>query len=240
VSVLLKDHFDCDTFEAEHFFYNNALKAIKDIAVEGNITNRSITKGNFLKKINFRVVLFNEWFIKYKGQTKLFSDLRNQYFTNLNISPFERFFIIEIPAMHYLRSELKDLLFEISKKWSKLSKRDTTPFCPYIYLHNISPTELVAVKNELHSEGFIFIDGFDFEGAVFSPKSLAKSVNSANSIQLKILNTLPYLELSVREITKTKEIYQFYTTNIFFNSNYPNIKQVNIQFKQLSDIKKII
>lgn len=240
ISTLLMNHFGCKSFEAENFFYNNALKVIKDIAVEGNITKREISKSEFLKRINFKRVLFNEWFLAYKGETKLFAELRAEYFTGLNISPFERFFIIEVPTKNYVRAELKDLILTISRKWSKLSAREPHPFCPYIYLHNILPQELLDLKKELFSEDFLFIDGFDFSGSEFNPKSISKSANNSNLIKLKILNTLEHIDLTINEISKTKEIYQFYSSNPFFDIFYPNVKQTHIQFSKLTDIKKII
>ncbi|WP_228378378.1 hypothetical protein [Chryseobacterium sp. CCH4-E10] len=193
-----------------------------------------------MKKINFKRVLFNEWFITYKGEAKLFTELRTQYFTAFNISPFERFFIIEVPTINYVRTELKDLIFTISKKWSKLSKREQNPFCPYIYLHNIPYKELLVLKKELYSEGFIFIDGFDFDGAEFSVKSICRTANNENSIRFKLLNKFEHINLILNEVKKTKEVYQFYCTNPFFNSSYINVKHVQIQFSQLTDIKKIV
>lgn len=241
ITSLLMKQFSCNIFEAEHFFYNNALKVIKDISVESDIRKRKISKLEFLQKIDFKRFLFNEWFITYKGEAKLFAKLRAQYFTVLNASPFERFFIIEVPATNYVRTELKDLILLISKKWSKLSKRDPQPFCPYIYLHNLLQQELLDLKKELHSEGFTFIDGFDFEGSEFNPKSISKPANNSNLIKLKILNKFEHIDLTIREITKTKEIYQFYNnTKPFFDISYQNIKQVQIQFSQLTDIKRII
>lgn len=240
IIVLLMQQFNCNAFEAEHFYYNNSLKAIKDIAVEGNSTKREISKVNFFNKINFKRVLFNEWFIKYKGENKLFLELRHQYFAHLNVSPFERFFIIEVPRFNYLRSDLKELLFIISKKWSKLSKREEHPFCPYVYLHNISKQELFELKTELYSEGFSFLDGFNFSGAPFDPKSISSPINRSNPVKLKILNELDHIDLTINKISKTKEIYQFYTTNSFFNTNHANIKQVKIQISKLINIKEII
>lgn len=240
ISTLLMNHFGCKAFEAEHFFYNNALKVIKDIAVESNIAKRKISKSEFLNRINYKRVLFNEWFITYKGEAKLFAELREEYFTGLNTSPFERFFIVEVPITNYIRAELKDLIITISEKWSKLSKREPQPFCPYIYLHNILPQELIDLKKELISEDFIFVDGFDFSGSEFSPKSISKQANISNSIKLKILNKLEHIDLTIKEISKTKEIYQFYNSNLFFDILYPNVKQTHIQFSQLTDIKKII
>lgn len=237
---LLMQQFGCDAFEAEHFYYNNALKVIKDIAIEGDITKRRISKFEFLQKINLKQILFNAWFVKFKGEDKLFADLRSQYFTHLNISPFERFFIIHVPQVNYLRSELKDLIFTISRKWSKLSAREAHPFCPYIYLHNIHPNELLEMKKELYLEGFSFQDGFDFEGATFNEKSISTPINTSNPVKIKILNRLEYLDRAINVISKTKEIYEFYLTNSFFTTSYNNIKHVKIQFSKIIDIKKII
>lgn len=240
ILALLARQFNCSHFEAEHFYYNNALKIIKDIAVDGVAANRRISKSVFLTKINYKRVLFNQWYITYKGAKKLFKELRGQYFTMLNISPFERFFTIEVPTVSYSRPELKDVLFTISKKWSKLSPREAHPFCPYVYLHGISPQELLELKTEIHSEGFFFVDGFDFCGATFNPKSIARPVNNFTAVKLKILNEFDHIEQTIREITKTKEIYQFYITSPFLNTNYANAKHVNIQFYKLADIKEII
>jgi hypothetical protein len=240
ISTLLMTHFGCQAFEAENFFYNNALKVIKEIAIESNITKRKISKSEFLTKINFKRVLFNKWFVTYKGEAKLFAELRAQYFTGLNTSPFERFFIIEVPTTNYVRAELKDLILTISRKWSKLSAREPQPFCPYIYLHNILPQELLDLKKELYTEGFTFIDGFDFDGSEFNPKSISKSANNGNSIKFKILNKFEHIDLTITEISKTKEIYQFYNTMPFFEISYPSVRQAQIQFSQLNDIKKII
>lgn len=240
ISTLLIQQFGCNEFEAEHFYYNNAIKVIKGIAVEGDIAKRKISKSDFLTKINFKNVLFNEWFIRYKGERKLFAELRKVYFTHLNISPFERFFIIEIPSVNYSRSELKELLFTISEKWSQFSKRAPEPFCPYVYLHNISQQELIELKSDLHLEGFKFIDGFNFNGASFSQKSISEPVNRAAPIKLKILNELSHVELTINEIIKTKEVYQFYITNEFFNTELSSIKQVKIQFSKLTNIREII
>jgi hypothetical protein len=237
---LLKQQFGCTEFEAQCFYYNNALKVIKDIAVEGDMNKRKIIKSEFLKKINFKRVLFNEWYIQIKGEKSYYRNLRNEYFTHLNISPFERFFIIEVPSVNYSRPELKDLLFTISKKWSQFSKRTPEPFCPYIYLHTISQQELIELKSELDSEGYRVIDGFNFKDASFCQKTISKPVNKTEPIKFKILNELNHVKLTLNEITKTKEVYQFYITNEFFHIDSKNIKQVKIQVSKLINIKEII
>lgn len=237
---LLKKIFNCSHFEAENFYYNNALKVIKDMAVKTNAFDRQISKDEFLRKIDNKSVLFNEWYVAFKGKNKWLSELRRKYFTNLNSSPFERIFLIDASCNQYSRSKLKELIFTISKKWSKLSMREPNPFCPYIYFHNLEVNELIQIKKELASSDFLIIDGFDYYGSEFNPHSICKSANYSNQIKAKIINEWNYIDLILETTNKTKEIYQFFKTEPFYNKEHSNIKNVKIQFEEIEDIKEVI
>lgn len=234
--------FNCSPFEAEYFYYNNALRIIKELAIHRDSTKRAITKKNFLTRINTKTVLFNEWFIQKKGKSAYLKAIRAMYFTHMNVSPFERFFLVEINPTSYTRSALKDLVFEISRKYSKLSKREMDSFCPYFFIHGINDSELIDLKSELWNEGFCLIDGYDFQGAKFNPTSIARQATHHNPIKIKFLNSLPDLELTINSISaKTREIYQFHLeTDGYCDFADQSVKHVKIQVAQLSDIKEII
>ncbi len=236
----LQNIFNSKSFSAEYFYYNNSLAVIRELSIEADKKNRSITKRKFLERINTSSILFNEWFVEKKGKEKHFAALRNEYFSEVNISPFERFFLVEIDETSYVRYELKNLLFELSRKWSKLSKREPSPFCPYIYVHGLPDSELLALKNELSTEDFKIIDGHDFHGAEFSCKSIVLEATHGNGIKLKVLNTLQNVKHTVDTITKTRRIYQFHIGPSFFEYDNPAVQHVKIQIKQLSDIVSII
>ncbi|ENW80048.1 hypothetical protein F908_02246 [Acinetobacter sp. NIPH 284] len=150
-------HFNSTRYSAESFYYNNSLRIIKDLSINSIKKDRMITKKTFLEKVNNSNILFNEWFIKIKGKKSHFKNLKQEYFTFLNIEPFERFFLIEIDQSTYFRNELKELIFIISKKWSKISKYGTISFCPYILIHGIDYSELIEIKTELFRERYKFI-----------------------------------------------------------------------------------
>lgn len=237
----LRNQFQSTKYSAESYYYNNALRVIKDLSVNPLEEDRSITKKLFLEKINNSSILFNEWFIKIKGKKLHLKNIQNEYFTFLNISPFERFFLIEIDQNKYLRNDLKELVFIISKKWSKITKYGTNSFCPYVLIHGIDDKELLLFKNELFKENFIFIDGHDFHGAEFNPSSIVKTANLENQIKIKILNNLVNLELTLNSLsTKTKKVYQFFTSSPYFECSNPSIGLHNIQIEQITDIKEII
>lgn len=237
----LQSAYRCSPFEAEYFYYNNALALTRELSIQSLPANRTITKKAFIERSDTSGVLFNEWFVRKKGEKAHFAALKRAYFSNLNLSPFERFFLIEVDSEAFIRNELKEVLHLLSRKWSKTSKRDgNSSFCPYVYVHGLNNDELVALKKELAIEDFGFIDGYDFQGADFSLKSIAKRATHDNGIKLKVLNSITDLEVTLVGVTKTREVYQFYLGNSYFDLANEAVKHVKIQFKKLTDIKAII
>ncbi len=236
----LQTIFGGTPFAAEYFYYNNALAVIRDLSIKPAPTERSITKREFLSRIDTSTILFNEWFVEKKGKNAYLAKLRKEYFSELNLSPFERFFLIETDAGSYARADVKDIIFEISRKWSKLSSRDPSPFCPYIYVHGIADGELIALKREFSLEGFKFIDGHDFQGAEFNFRSITQKANYGNGIRVKILNTLEQLEETLDSVTKTRRLYQFHLGNTYFTYDNPAVRHVKIQIDRLADVISII
>lgn len=236
----LQTTFSCKPFSAEFFYYNNALRVIKELSIGPLPADRSITKKVFLERVNTSSILFNEWFVQKKGKNLHLAALRKEYFTALNVSPFERFFLIETNYASYVRDELKELVFLISKKWSKTSKFEPNPFCPYVFIQGIPEDELLELKKELHTEEFKFVDGYDYYGADFSANSITQKATYNNGIKIKFLNSLCDLEKTINMIKKTRNIYQFHLGQSYFELQNPALSHIKIQVEKLSDIKGVI
>ena len=239
-SLKNQNNFNCDDFEAENFYYNNALKIISNLAKENDIANRKISKKDFLTQINSKQVLFHKWFVQYKGKKKLLSDIRSKYFSDYNSSPFERFFLVEVNQSNYLRSDLKSIIHLISKKYSQLSKLNPDSFCSYIHIFGLSNSELIELKTEHITENFKLKDGFDFNGSSFNPKSITEKATHYNGIKIKIVNDLKDIEPIFNQISKTKEVYHFYYDTPYFSTSNASIKHLQIQIEEINDIKNII
>ena len=237
---LLQVNFGGTLFASEYFYYNSALALIRALSIKAAPVDRTITKKEFLAKINTSSILFNEWFIQKKGKKAHLAALREEYFTELNVSPHERFFLVETDSDSYARSDLKDLFFELSKKWAQVSRRSPSPFCPYVYVHGVPPDELLELKKELRTEGFKLIDGHDFQGADFSHQSIMQKATHENGIKIKVLNTLSNVEDTLDAIGKTRCIYQFHLGSGYFDYHKPAVRHVKFQVERLSDIKSII
>lgn len=108
-------------------------------------------------------------------------------------------------------------------------------------MHNLKPEELIEIKRELRNEGIKFIDGISFEGADFSIEEMKQTAKYSNEIKIKIINKIEYIDLLTSNIkNKTKEIYQFYIKEPFYNNNDQSIKKVNIQVEDFKDIKEVV
>lgn len=231
--------FECTAFEAEHYYYNNALKIIKNISIHEEISEREISKRDFLSEIDNKEILFNQWFYLYRTQKEIFRKIRKEFFTALNISPFERFFLLDVDQRDFNIVMIKDLIYLIIKKWTKCTQREPHPFCPYLYLHNISYEQLAVLKNELYKENVNFSDGFPFLGADFYADTLALPVNHKNMLQIKIINEMDMINSVIESIHNRIEIYQFYKKKVFYKS-VGNVKHIKIQIEKLENIKEII
>jgi hypothetical protein len=181
---LFRTTFSCSDFSAEFYFYNSALRVIRDISKDSKKSKRNITKEDFLKRVNNSKILFNEWFLKLKGEKAHFENLRKEYFGNLNTLFKERFFLIEINQSKYLRTEIKDIINVLIKNYTKIINQPT-PFCPYIYLHGISRSELIELKKDIIEDGNLISDGFDFEGSSFNPTSIMRKPSIHHQLKIK-------------------------------------------------------
>ena len=237
IITTLKSMFHCNLFEAEYYYYNNTLRVIKQLATEQDITKSSISKRNFLSAINQKQPLFESWYIEYRGLVEYCRAIKQEYFSQVNISPYARFFLIECDGRISVQ-QIKSLLLKISKNWSKLSKNEVRPFCPYVYLHGISEPEIIDIKRALQNDGIYFVDGYDFKGAGFSPKSIVRKPSAHNEIKLKFITEIHQIADVLNSISTTRIIYQFYLETPFYENNHYEVHAIKIQETQ--NIEKMI
>ena len=215
----LEKIFQCERFEAEYYYYINALRLVKEKAVQQKICDRIVSKREFLDKIDNKKMLFDKWYLQFKGIKNYCADIRKQYFSPKNVSPYERFFLIECDKV-VDDKKLISLIAKISKNWSKLSRREVKPFCPYIYFKGITEDRLVELKKKLQREDIRLWDGYDFLGAEFAVASIIRRANYENEIKVKIINHIENLNEILEKVTGIKEIYQFYLDEPFYESEY--------------------
>jgi len=237
----LAKEFGCSQFVAEFFYYNNALRVIKELAIEPNMALRTITKPAFIKRIDTSSYIFDEWFIAKLGTAKYYRKLRNEFFgTGINVSPVDRLFIIHLTGEAYSRNVVKLLLKTISRKYSKISKRDAKPFSPYVLLVGIDDSELAALKQELHNEDFRFVDGYDFKDAEFDAGSISRPASANGGPALRLFSNLAEARQTFLSFRRSRAIYEFYRGEPTADFGDVAITHIRIQIPKYEDIDRII
>lgn len=235
IKKILKEELDCSD-ELVDLYFIKAGSIIKELAIKESERDRVINKRQFLSMLTDVNIILDKWYLLKIGKEKYAKIIRKKYFSKQNISPYERFFILDCFNETNLHN-IKKMIMIISNKWSKLSKRTPDPFCPYIVLANIEANTIVELKGLLNTEDFRLIDGYDYYGAHFSVKSITQQPNYYNKIKIKIL-LIDELQTTMDAITKQKEIYQFYKVKPLFNNSTNSI--VNIKVDKLAEIEDIV
>ncbi len=238
VLSLIKEIKRCSDFESEHYYYNNALSLIERLAIKQTILERTVKRQVFLEGIDKKEILFNQWLLQLKGERAFISSLKRQFFNQLNLPRKDRFFIIDIPHDSHPH-EIIDLIVLISKKYSKLSKRDALPFCPYVFL-NMDYNSLCEIRHKLYDIGVLFFDGYPYHDSRFQSKAIHTEANASNGIQIRIIENSAFLEETIATSPNLKEVYQFYGDSLIFNFDNPYIKHVKIQTNKINRIMRII
>ncbi|MCI9038406.1 MAG: hypothetical protein HFJ29_00760 [Clostridia bacterium] len=237
IKTLIRKIYNCDD-ELSQYYYSNALAIVKLIATNSNIQKRKITPNQFVTMLkNNKEKVFNSLYIHKQGIEKYCRLIKKTYFSTLNISPYERFFLIECDQF-ISDEEIKGLVYQISKKWCNISKRNDKPYCPYILLYGVTESRLKKIKTNIQLERHNFIDGYDFKDADFCVQSLIRQADKENKIEFKIVNNIKELDKSIKQIDKTKEVYEFYLEKSFYQSKID--KCVEIKITSTLDVENMI
>lgn len=228
--------FDCNKQNVE-LYYCNALLVIKQLSTSRNIDDRTITRMDFLQKIKDVDNQFERWLLYKQGKEKYAKAVRKQYFTKSNVSPYARFFLLQCDARTSL-VDLKTIVLEISRKYSKLSKYSKPKYCPYFFFYGLSDDNILKLKKSLDKDNVVFNDGFNYKGADFNILSFVADPVLPNPVQLKIIDRIDHIDVIFTALRQTIEIYQFYNNAVYYeNCDY---KHVKIPFENIIDIVDMI
>lgn len=223
----LKGLFRCTEFEAEYYYYNNALRVVRDLSTKQNIQERTISSHDFKEKIDSKTELFDIWFLEFKGTQEYCRAIKQAHFSELNVSPYARFFLIDCDEVTS-EPDIKSIILKISRNWSKLSTREPKPFCPYICLHGATEQTILNIKKALQNDNVYFVDGYDFKGADFKAKSIVRKPCAQNGIKLKFITELEQINEILSEISTPKIIYQFFLNAPYYRNEFSEMRLIKI------------
>lgn len=237
IIICFQKTIHCTEYDARYFYYVNAVSFVKEVVVKKTMTARTVTKKRFLDAVCKKRVLFDKWFLESVGFEKYYKASRKEFFTQMNVSPMHRVFLYECDNV-ISNTEIASILIKTSEKWSKLSPREKNAFCPYVYIHGISPSRLAEIKGILYENDFHVWDGYEYKDAPFFPDSLARAVNHHTGIRAKIINKVDQINSVLERCSGQKAVYQFYLNKPFYCRE--SVMGNDFQIQATNDVLKII
>jgi len=214
----LKAEFACSEFEADTHFYNNALRIIIDKAIKPNTAHRKIRKADFLKEIDCRKRLFNEWYVKLRSKKEYLNTMAHNIRTSRAFEHSRVKFIIignDILSADNLELPLIPFIENLVNKYYKMGSafRTAKPMAIVLDCDNGS---LISIKQKLIANGVLFNDGYEhigFTSNVFNDEPIINRSRNGNRIvkssyQLKII-TLHTLISNITTINIPKVVLHF-------------------------------
>lgn len=216
-------------------YYNLALAKVRTLCTSPNLVDRQISKGVFVQELKKSVnTTFDVWYLEKKGNKKYCQLLRAKYFSAYNLSPAKRFFLMD--AQGTTIPQIMKVMKQLKCKYAKFGPRESRPFCPFVYVHNLSETDTKVLMSQLIDEQFAVRDGYPFNGADFNAQILATNIPKDQRIDLKVLYSLDEVNQTLAQICTNKQIFQFYLDSPFYTSGGDE----KICIKDLDDINSII
>lgn len=239
---LLSRKFSCTNFEAEFYYYNNAISKIKEIATKKGVENRKIIPSEFFNSIDNKSILFDLWFGVFRNEVEYCNKLKGELFpATMNTNNYDRFFLFE--DVDFDIHDYIEVVAIIVKRWSNRRVErfsEDKRFSPYVYIKGMSPERIIKLKRELVRAGYPPKDGFDFYGDDFSTDSIMKDINDLSYYKVRFINDIQYLDEILSCSTKRKEIYQFYFNKPMYEYEASRGKVIKIQVKSLDMCKRIL
>ena len=135
-------------------------------------------------------------------------------------------------------SDIAEIVMKVSEKWSRLSQREQTPFCPFIYLYGLSAQRLMSVKRILLDNDFHIWDGYEYKDAEFSYNSLVRPVNYYIGVKARFINKSTQIGDVLNACSGAKEIFQFYIDKPYYTET--NYLHRRFQIRSTNDVLKIV
>lgn len=219
---LLQKMFKCNEYEADIHFYNNAMRVVLDLSIKKKSSERTISKTDFIKKIDCREKLFNDWFILLRSKNEYLKLASNSLKSTKALLPSRSKILVigsevlladnsNLPLVSFVEN-LIEHYFKEGSAFNNAKPLTLVLDCDTSYLHK--------VKSELIDKNILFNDGYEqvkFSSYVFNAEPI-KNTNKAgtkiikSSFLLKILSKSTFVD-NISSIVKPDTLMVFSKDN---------------------------
>jgi len=183
----LKIKFSCSDFEADTFYYNNALRIVIDKAIKRSANQRVITKADFIHGIDCKIKLYNEWFIKLRSKKEYLKLAAQGLKSTRALDPIRaKMIVIGKEILNAYNSELPIEAFieNLVAKYYKMNSalRNSKPLAIIL---DCDSTTINRIKRDLLTNEFTFNDGYEainFSSQNFNKEPIINTTNNGQKI----------------------------------------------------------
>lgn len=184
----LKIQFNCSSdFEADTLYYNNALRVVIDKAIKKQKNHRKITKEDFIKIIDTKKRLFNDWFIKLRSKKEYLRNISENLKSTRALDASQAKIILigkEIIETNNIELPIEIFIENLIDKYYKINTvlRDAKPLTMIL---DCDEKTLKEIKSKLISNNTVFNDGFEhinFSSTIFNAKPVITKSNNGTRI----------------------------------------------------------
>jgi len=245
----LKSHFGCSEFESDTYFYNNALRIIIDTAILADPSKRKVVKSDFLRQIDSRKKLFNEWYIALRSKSQYLTSMAASLRLTKAVDPARTKCIIignELLSADNSTLPLITFIENLVTKYYRMSLSLRSAKTILLVL-DCDDSSLISFKKQLIHNNIDFNDGY--EHISFSVDALNRSpVINTTASNIKIARSSFAIKIiSLRSFTVHQKNIDLPKVVLHFaKSECPYPKSIDYQWfdikycENLKDISTII
>lgn len=224
VLQLLRNEFSCEPFTAEHFYYNNCLRQIKDLSIQPSLSGRTISKADFITAVDKKGILFNEWFIAYKSKKEYITQINGNLKSRRALDPIRsKIIIVGSVALTADNSEMpiENFIENLIHKYYKLQSalRDSKPLT---FVLDCEDAVLRGIKENCISNNLIFNDGY--EHIRFSPHIFNQDPVKNTSTNNSKITKSSYLFRLISVKTFAMHFNEINNPTVFLNFSRESVK----------------
>ena len=177
------------TTDIDTLAYPNAIQLIATLSVKHALSERKVTKKEFLSDLNsIRTTAISRWTLALKTRSKLLQARRKQLKTNLDKNARRRYFVIDPSHIDDYDAEIIIFLRDYTDKYHfKYSHTDTPVLC-------VKRKQIQDIRHRLYKKGIRAIDGYigeHFEENLFFRTPMINKVSGSKyeyEFSFRILN----------------------------------------------------
>lgn len=172
--------FICSRTDADFLYYNNALRLVLNLSIQPTVALRTITRRDFLGRINRKTPLFNLWYSEIKGARE-YCGLARRQISSSDALGARKERLIFLDQSYFGGNDAKDDAQRCATFIQRMQEQYFFPrktHCadiPLTFVIDASPSMILDTKKELLSRHVIFNDGYEhieFTPTLFSERPL--------------------------------------------------------------------